>query len=121
MPAELRDFLNWFNGWSENIKARPSPVQWRRLKERIADLEARGTAVDPAPRQPAAAANGNGSSAPAKARPTATSEVKAWRARVAFELEALGLDHDEAASVADDAIDDGRPPAEVARQLKAMM
>lgn len=120
MPAELRDFLNWFNGWAENIKARPSPAQWKRLKERVSELEARGSGADAQPRQPSAA-NGNAVPSIAKPKPPATSEAKAWRARVASELEGLGIESDDAVAMADDAIDDGRSPADVARQLKATM
>lgn len=120
MSTDLRDFLNWFNGWAENIKARPSPAQWKRLKERVAELEARGSADHPGHSVPPAA-NGNAVPSASKPKPPATSAAKAWRARVASELEGLGIDSDEAVAMADDAVDDGRSPADVARQLASMM
>ena len=32
---ELRDFLSWFDGYAENIKAAPNKEQWKRIKERM--------------------------------------------------------------------------------------
>lgn len=38
--SDLRDFLNWFDGFSENIEAAPSEKQWAKIKDRIKALQA---------------------------------------------------------------------------------
>jgi hypothetical protein len=35
----LRDFLNWFEGISENIEAAPTEKQWGRIKEKLLALK----------------------------------------------------------------------------------
>lgn len=39
MTIALRDFLNWFEGISENIEAAPTEKQWARIKDRIETLK----------------------------------------------------------------------------------
>lgn len=36
--SELRDFLNWFGGFAENITKTPSQKQWDKIKERVQAL-----------------------------------------------------------------------------------
>lgn len=38
MTTELRDFLNWFDGFAENIKKQPTAAQWTRVKQRFAEM-----------------------------------------------------------------------------------
>ena len=38
--SELRDFLNWFDGFAENIEKTPTPKQWAKIKERVSGLQA---------------------------------------------------------------------------------
>ena len=45
--TDLRDFLNWFDGFAENIEKTPSPKQWAKIKERVAALRAVGPAAAP--------------------------------------------------------------------------
>lgn len=49
MSTALRDFLNWFEGISENIEAAPTEKQWARIKERIEKLKAATASPPPAP------------------------------------------------------------------------
>ena len=37
--SDLRDFLAWFDGFCENIKARPSAEQWAKVVERIRKIQ----------------------------------------------------------------------------------
>lgn len=37
--SDLKSFLDWFEGFAENIKKQPTPDQWRRIKARVADLQ----------------------------------------------------------------------------------
>ena len=36
--SDLRDFLNWFDGFAENIDKTPSQKQWGKIKERVTAL-----------------------------------------------------------------------------------
>lgn len=36
----LGDFLNWFEGFSENIEGAPNPKQWQRIVEKLGALKA---------------------------------------------------------------------------------
>ena len=36
---ELRDFLNWFDGFVDNIEKTPNKKQWDKIKERVKALE----------------------------------------------------------------------------------
>jgi hypothetical protein len=38
--TELRDFLNWFDGFAENIDKTPNQKQWDKIKQRVAELKA---------------------------------------------------------------------------------
>ena len=38
--SDLRDFLNWFDGFAENIEKTPTAKQWAKIKERVASLSA---------------------------------------------------------------------------------
>jgi hypothetical protein len=37
--SDLRDFLNWFDGFAENIEKTPSAKQWAKIKERVGALQ----------------------------------------------------------------------------------
>jgi hypothetical protein len=37
--SSLRDFLNWFEGFSENLDKAPTAKQWEKIKERILALK----------------------------------------------------------------------------------
>lgn len=60
--SELRDFLNWFDGFADNIEKTPTPKQWAKIKERVAGLNGNTgpakpasppvTAAPPAPKKP---------------------------------------------------------------------
>ena len=53
---DLRDFLNWFDGFAENIDKTPTAKQWTKIKERIAALQGSApTLPAPQPAKPAAA------------------------------------------------------------------
>ena len=53
---DLRDFLNWFDGFAENIDKTPTAKQWTKIKERIAALQGSAPAMPaPQPAKPAAA------------------------------------------------------------------
>lgn len=56
--TDLRDFLNWFDGFAENIGNAPNTKQWAKIKERVAGLQADGAAQPsvPAVAKPAAPA-----------------------------------------------------------------
>lgn len=41
---DLRDFLNWFDGFAENIDKTPSSKQWTKIKDRVTAL--RGVAPE---------------------------------------------------------------------------
>ena len=53
--TDLRDFLNWFDGFAENIDKRPSAKQWAKIKERVAALRDAPINASSAPAKPAAA------------------------------------------------------------------
>lgn len=36
--SELRDFLNWFDGFADNIEKVPNAKQWAKIKERVQAL-----------------------------------------------------------------------------------
>jgi hypothetical protein len=36
--SELRDFLNWFDGFADNIDKTPNTKQWAKIKERVLAL-----------------------------------------------------------------------------------
>ena len=46
---DLRDFLNWFDGFAENINKQPSPKQWTKIKERVAGLQSVGIPLSAIP------------------------------------------------------------------------
>jgi hypothetical protein len=37
--SDIRDFLSWFDGFSENVKQRPTAQQWAKVVERIKKIE----------------------------------------------------------------------------------
>jgi hypothetical protein len=37
--SDLRDFLNWFDGFAENIEKTPTAKQWAKIKERVGGLQ----------------------------------------------------------------------------------
>jgi len=47
--SDLRDFLNWFDGFAENIEKTPSPKQWGKIKERVAALREVQPSASPKP------------------------------------------------------------------------
>ena len=55
--SELRDFLNWFDGFAENIDKTPNTKQWTKIKERVLALkDAKGVDAVEVSTSPAAAA-----------------------------------------------------------------
>lgn len=42
---DLRQFMSWFEGYSENIEDAPTPKQWARIKARIAEIDPASTAT----------------------------------------------------------------------------
>lgn len=38
--SSLRRFLDWFEGFNENIEEQPTPKQWERIKAKVEDLYA---------------------------------------------------------------------------------
>lgn len=43
---DLKQFMAWFEGYSENIEEAPTPKQWARIKARIADIDTASTVPD---------------------------------------------------------------------------
>lgn len=86
----LRDFLNWFDGFQENIETAPSEKQWGRVRERIEALRAADAASPspPVPPIPQAALVPTSNPTPR------TSEI--WLAAAKKALEDMGCDPDTA-------------------------
>ena len=47
--SDLRDFLNWFDGFAENIDKTPSSKQWAKIKDRVAALRDEAPAITTMP------------------------------------------------------------------------
>lgn len=47
--SDLRDFLCWFDGFSENIEKTPTARQWAKIKERVTALRNAPSAPDYGP------------------------------------------------------------------------
>jgi hypothetical protein len=84
-------FLDWFDGWSENIEGQPSAKQWDRLKSRIMEIPR----LDDAP----SAAHTAMAAVTAAIEPgtmlangRAFMDERSWRAGIKDELEAMGCD-----------------------------
>jgi hypothetical protein len=87
--SALRDFLSWFEGFSENLEKAPNAKQWEKVKERILALKDAPEATAAAPvRLPAPPGNG-AAEHPARALPAdvdpdprGTTVVAKWREKV---------------------------------------
>lgn len=104
--SELRDFLNWFEGFSENIGKQPKPDQWEKIKTRIMALKAfadQPVVLGPSPFPPAPAP------APALQKPTTEAQ---WKSQYIHFMCELGCDIDTAKEFADDmeSVDIGKDP-----------
>jgi hypothetical protein len=66
--TELQQFLAWFDGYSENIKQRPTAAQWAKVVEKIKSIKV-------APAAPAAPRLAATSPDPNKPRPVMSSGV----------------------------------------------
>jgi hypothetical protein len=104
----LRDFLNWFEGKSEDIEDAPTAKQWARIKEKLLALKAE---VD---------ANGD----PVQAAPPVSTEpiggahtTEWWKKQVAIALEEEGYDPASAQDVLSTIpVDLNADPAAVAKR-----
>lgn len=103
----LRDFLNWFSGFSENIDGAPNEKQWGRITAKIAELQASGhepevhAAVSAALSEPVGGAG--------------TTEW--WKKQVALALEEEGYDPESAReALSTIPVDLNADPAAVARR-----
>ena len=98
----LRDFLNWFEGISENIEEAPTPAQWAKIHQRLMALKETPDGQHIAPTAPV---------------PGGTQVTAHWRLRVKAALEELGYDPESAMEVlATIPVDLNADPATVARQ-----
>ena len=105
----LRDFLNWFEGISENIEEAPTPAQWAKIHQRLMALKETPDGQHIAPTAPVA----NG----VDPVPGGTQVTAHWRSRVKAALEELGYDPESAMEVlATIPVDLNADPATVARQ-----
>lgn len=117
--SEITSFLDWFDGFCENLTKQPTPKQWARVVDRINQLraleptktissealraaeEARAMAPKPQP----------------KAKPTTQSQ---WISQYTSALETLGVDPESARDFAESArkmgVDISRDPMEMAHQ-----
>lgn len=110
----LRDFLNWFSGYAENVKKQPTPSQWARIKEKVRVLEQMADAEPEVVAAPVAA-----SKPPRMAKPTNERE---WKSQYIGALVELGFDTDSAKEFAATVdVDLGKEPAVAARADGAHM
>lgn len=94
----LRDFLNWFEGFSDNLGAKaPKPEQWTKIKERIHALKDQVEAAPIAP-TPAPAAS---AAVEVDANPAGSKTTEWWKDQVFKVLtsDELGLDDESAREV----------------------
>ena len=103
----LRDFMNWFEGFSENIEDAPTPKQWEKIKDRLSLLKDCGEAqfiTVPVPGELDPNVGG-------------THTTAIWRKKVKASLEELGYDPDSAMEVlATIPTDLNADPGAIARQ-----
>jgi hypothetical protein len=90
MVIMLRDFLNWYEGFAENIDKAPNAKQWAKIKERIAALKEEADKA-PAPAQPGPGAgivvSYSGPAPVVAAKPTDSKAAeRKWRSAIASEL-----------------------------------
>lgn len=107
--TNLRDFLNWFEGFSENLDKAPNAKQWAKIKERLLALkdyaEAAEAAAPPVSTSVAVQAQASpGVPAPpqnesADPVPGGTHTTERWKRQVKAALEEAGFDPESAAEV----------------------
>ena len=84
----LRDFLNWFEGFAENIEAAPTAKQWQRIVATIADLQS-------APAEAEAVVANHATTEPVGGAGT----TAWWKSQVLAALEEQGYDPESAREV----------------------
>lgn len=103
----LRDFLNWFSGYAENVKKQPTPSQWARIKEKVRVLEQMADA-GPEAAAPAPVAK--------PTRMTKPSNAREWKAQYQGALIEMGVDSESAREFAATAdVDLARDPVAAAK------
>lgn len=98
MSMELRDFLNWFEGFADNLGGKaPKPDQWAKIRERILALKA---IADQAP-TPAPAAVIVSRDPEVDANPGGTHTTEFWKGQVlkALTSDEIGLDDESAREI----------------------
>lgn len=111
---DLKTFLAWFSGYAENIKQKPTPEQWKRIKAEIEKLK------DAPMSAPIYAAMPAAPTPPAKPpKPTTPAQ---WRAQYQAALLELGLDEESAKDFTENSsVDLARDPADAAKADTASM
>lgn len=120
MSDQLKSFLDWFEGFAENIKKQPTPAQWSRIKARISDLqkiqaELRARAPEP----PISIEDGMPAVTTPKPKKSMQKPTNArqWKAQYRAFLMENGVDEDSAKDFADVVqVDLEMDPEQVARQ-----
>lgn len=113
----LRSFLDWFEGYAENIDKAPTPKQWNRIVDKVKALQAASGDAAPV----AALTNG---SAPVGGEAT-TARFKAEVLRILQDNDILNLDEEDAQAelrktpIGMDALN--TPPEEFAGQILARL
>jgi hypothetical protein len=109
--SNLRDFLNWFEGFSDNLDKAPTAKQWEKIKERLLALkdepEAAAAPQAALPVQPVAVPAG------VDPDPRGTTVVAKWRAAVKTLLMDTYDEADANDELAKIPVDLNREPAEV--------
>lgn len=86
----IAKFLSWFEGFAENIKAKPDAEQWQRVKDKVAELAQLAT-------QPEAVHAGYPFPPPPEPpKPVKPSTPTQWKAMYQGRLIELGVDMDSA-------------------------
>lgn len=121
MMSEIRSFLDWFDGFAENLNKQPTPKQWQRVVERINQL--RQFAPESTKEIPEAARRAaeeaQKMTASAKRDVSKPRTEKEWLQRYQDALGDLGVDPESAKDFADQmkqmGVDIARDPKEMAQ------
>lgn len=108
--SNLQRFLDWFEGYDENIEGAPTPKQWERIRLKIADLSA---TIGDEPEVRATASRAHEEElAPKKPKTTAQ-----WTAQAKAFLIEHGFDPESADAVLEDVTPDlSLDPIAIARE-----